>query len=148
MVKLNIYHFPETTVNANPHWKGGDFNLGDIAINPGIIQDSESSNYFYNLIVSNDDEEANPDAAYYFRIYAFAVFEFDKNSELSEDELAADVAYQGASILFGVIREHLFSITAKSAWGGVQLPIYRFTDDDFEGAFYQMDRTEQHSTEG
>jgi preprotein translocase subunit SecB len=51
-----------------------------------------------------------------------------KTGEVAEPDLARLVGINGASMLYSAVREQVFMVTARGAWGPLQLPTVSFAD--------------------
>lgn len=66
----------------------------------------------------------------------------------AEADLARLVGINGASILYSVVREQVFSITARGAWGPLQLPTVSFADVKVSPAAEPVARRRKETARG
>lgn len=119
-VRVVQYFFPETHVVAlKNHDLNGDRSgtkniinhvIDEIPAEDGRLQHAVEVEY-------SSDDEAGTNPPYSFKIVAFGIFEPEKNEteELVNDYLR-NLEAVAIQVLFGAIREHMASVTARSAW--------------------------------
>ena len=124
---VNSY-FPILSVKANDIEQSELIAERELDVRAQIRKSTEENCY----IVLVDVEETSEEAPYQFQILAVGVFEVryedDAKSEAPE---AQEVAFNGAQILYGQIREQLAMMTSRSVYGTLFLPAYYFSNENF-----------------
>jgi preprotein translocase subunit SecB len=78
------------------------------------------------LTVEYGPEDNHPEGPYKGILEIVGVFEVAEN--FPEKDIEKLVRINGASVLYGAIREMLLNITSRSSHGGFRLPTFRFAD--------------------
>ena len=118
-VKLVKYFFPETSVKASQdHDTEGRIDSTEQSVSVEIVEIPSMDNQHTVKVRLISDDEGSENAPYSYQIEAFGIFEAasTESEELLEayKENFQPVAVQ---ILFGAIREHLATVTARGPWG-------------------------------
>ncbi len=128
-LQLKTYRFLKTFVEANP------IQEGEVSMSIGVDSDvrlseaNDGKDWIVILSVKlKENEEAKQPSAYKADITVLGQFSVD--SEYPVEKTPRMVAVTGASLLYGVVREMVANITARSIHGEFTLPVTSFVDLD------------------
>lgn len=127
----NIF-YPETTVKANidfdrEHETPPSEPEVKITI-PQQVGDQEEP--ILQMVLTVTISAASPSDRY--EIGVLSVGRFKSNGDLSFQDFVKQMIRSGPNMLYSATREHVLSITSRSAWGEYNLPAVVFDPEDFQ----------------
>lgn len=130
-IEIKHYHFTEISVRArdveydNIEVEGPYPSFENVDINTLVtLAESEDDKSFLLSVVVDCDPEAASTFPYAFKFVVEGIFESDF-SDVAEDNQRIIVC-NGASMLYGCVREQLISLTARQKFGPLLLPATSF----------------------
>lgn len=124
---VNSY-FPTLSIEANDVGENKKVVKCDFEVKAQVRKDPEENSYIV-LVSVKERADKTP---YKFEVLAVGTFEVVYEGEGPEDELEApEVAFNGAQILYGQIREQIAMMTSRSVYGSLFIPTYYFSTKDF-----------------
>lgn len=117
-VKIVRYFFPETYVKAHQDHDPSGVKDGTVQTVSHNIEELPTENLRHGVSVRvSSDESQSENQPYTYVVEAFGIFEPDlSDSEEKVEDYRNNVGVVGVQTLFGAIREHLASVTARSPW--------------------------------
>jgi preprotein translocase subunit SecB len=134
---LEQVFFPETTVKANVNYVSG--HADDQPSEPRVkIYLNRNDDKTINIIVRYEQKAISPADPYEIEVVALGRF---SSTIANMTEENTQLMRSAPNILYGSIREHVLSITSRSAWAEHALPAVTFERSDFQ--FLDDDQTEE-----
>lgn len=137
MLQLDRYFFTATQIISNPDYSdecSDDVRDFNISANARYSIEEDGIKLFVAAEVNNEaDGEGvifTNETAYNIATQVIGHFDVKKHENINDD-IINSIAYNAAQLLIGVIRDHIFSVTAKSAWGPSYLPAIYLDKDSF-----------------
>lgn len=133
--KVSVLGNPSVDKERPMRAAGFDFNGVNIKAKVGVGQkegqDEDPRDFVVNLEITIDGKEGNP-APYLVDIAVVGVF--NVLSTLARERRRDLVTVNGASILYGVVREVVLSLTSRFSTGPMTLPGMNFEDTVLSGS--------------
>lgn len=129
---LEQVFYPETTVKANIEFKRNhDEPASEPVVSITIPQQIslEDDKPVLQVVLAVEVPAASPSDPY--EIAILTVGRFKSSQQLSTQEFVQAVVFSGPNMLYSATREHILSITSRSAWGEYNLPAIIFGPEDF-----------------
>jgi preprotein translocase subunit SecB len=124
---LNQLFYPEISVDANPEY---DPNAQESPTEPTIkmmVHKTDANRYQLGMRLNLEGEIASDR----YTIEIFGVANFTVDGDLNEDQQARLIAQSGPNIVYGAMRDHLATVTARCPWGEYYLQPKIIEADDF-----------------
>lgn len=126
---LETLFYPETSVKANTAYnREAQDTPSDPQVKIFFAADGAENSFTMGLRL--DLEASSPADPY--NINLFAVGRFIGDASLTLEEQAKLILQSGPNILYGAARDHVFTLTSKSAWNEFFLPPIVFDPSDFD----------------
>lgn len=124
---VNSY-FPTLSIEANDVGENKEVVKCDFEVKAQVRKEPKEGSYIV-LVSVKERSERTP---YRFEVLAVGTFEVLYEGEGPDDEFEApEVAFNGAQILYGQIREQIAMMTSRSVYGSLFIPTYYFSSKDF-----------------
>lgn len=124
---LEHIFYPEIVVKANPDFnRDAELEQSEQKLKIQVYKLDDHRFQMAMDFVKLIESEADP-----YELQAFAVATFLTNPDHTEEEQTKTLAKSGPNIIYGALRDHFATVTARAPWKEYYLPAVMIDRDDF-----------------